>query len=102
MTKDGGEITMNRFRKWLYKPKVSSHGSNAAVSRVLFTAFRWLTQYLTLISLIILYTVTHLLTPVYAALLPLLLLVLLIWDCYRLLNSLLSNFIFYLVWVLFG
>lgn len=26
MTKDGGGTTMNRFRKWLYKPKVSDHG----------------------------------------------------------------------------
>lgn len=42
MTKEGGEITMNRFRKWLYKPKVSyhrfTHCVSSAVSRVLSIA----------------------------------------------------------------
>lgn len=32
MTKEGGEVTMNRFRKWLYKPKVSYHGFTRCVS----------------------------------------------------------------------
>ncbi len=32
MTKEGGEVTMNRFRKWLYKPKVSYRGFTRCVS----------------------------------------------------------------------
>ena len=32
VTKEGGEVTMNRFRKWLYKPKVSYLGFTRCVS----------------------------------------------------------------------
>lgn len=68
MTKEGGEITMNRFRKWLYKPKVSYPGFprcvSAAVSRVLSTALEGASKTVDewLASLINSYTVTHLLT----------------------------------------
>lgn len=68
VTKEGGEITMNRFRKWLYKPKVSyprfPRCVSAAVSRVLFTALKGASKTVDewLASLIISYTVTHLLT----------------------------------------